>query len=57
MQADVKPTLSCDEHGKHRLSTVHRVSTNPANKFPIDFQDTSRRHLKKLSVGFYVVTA
>ena len=27
------------------------------NKFPVDFQDTSRRHLKKLSVGFYVVTA
>jgi len=30
---------------------------NQLNKFPVDFKETSRRHFKKLSVGFYVVTA
>ena len=33
----------------------YRVSTNPAEQISVDFQETSRRHFKKLPVGFMLL--
>jgi len=48
MRGDTTYGLSTDITGYLRILQL--------NKFPVDFQEISRRHFNKLSVGYCVVT-